>query len=227
MVWLPTRLLPPGAVNGRRLRESEAALAAIPAGVRVPLVLYAHGCAGPDADLAEWGRVLADAGYAMLAPDGAASGGPAPACRADRLYGPRDLPRFAQREVELRYAIGQAATLPWVTPERIVVLGFDHGAVVAAGWREPPLAGYIVTGWTCTSPDVRRGLTTPLDRAVLAIRWAEDPLFRDPAWNGDCGATLDPRPGRSLVLEGRGHSTAPSPEAREAVLRFLQAHAPH
>ena len=71
---------------------------------------------------------------------------------------------------------------------------------------------------------MRSGLATPLDRPVLAIRWADDPLFRDPAWNGDCEVHLPPRPAsRSLVLEGTGHSTAVSPEARATVLRFLQA----
>ena len=124
----------------------------------------------------------------------------------------------------MRYTLQQMLTLSWIVPESVFLLGFDHGGVVAAGWPARGFAAFVITGWTCTSPDVRSGLATPLDRSVLAIRWADDPIFHDPAWNGDCEVHLPPRPAsRSLVLEGRGHSTAGSPEARAAVLRFLQA----
>ena len=129
------------------------------------------------------------------------------------------------REAEARYALRQMLTFSWLVPESVFLLGFDQGGVVAANWPGREFAGFIVTGWTCTSPDVRSGLATPADRPVLAIRWADDPLFRDPAWNGDCEAHLPPRPAsRSLVLEGSGHSVVTSPEARAAVLRFLSAH---
>jgi poly(3-hydroxybutyrate) depolymerase len=225
VVWLPPRVLATPGVNGRRVSELDATFAAIPRDARVPAVVYVHGCHGIDADLTDWARVLTAAGYAVFAPDSAARGDRRPACSASTLYAPADLPRFTEREAEIRYALEQMETLGWIPPESVFVLGFDHGGVVVAGWREREFAGYIVTGWTCTSPDVRSGLVTPLDRPVLAIRWAEDPVFGDPAWNGDCEVHLESRPGsRSLVLDGRGHSTASHPAACEAVLRFLRAH---
>jgi dienelactone hydrolase len=219
-VWLPVA----PAVSGRRVSEVEGALAAVPVGTRVQAVLYLHGCHGFDEDLSQWASLLTAAGYAVFAPDASARGDRPPVCGASTLYTRGDLPRFAQREAEARYALRQMLTLPWVVRESVVLFGFDYGGVVAAGWPGREFAGFIVTGWTCTSPDVRSGLATPLNRPLLAIRWEEDPLFRDAAWNGDCEVHLDARPGsRSLVLEGRGHSTAASPEARAAVLRFLQA----
>lgn len=219
-VWLPAA---PG-VSGRRVSDVERALAAVPAGTRLPAVVYVHGCRGLDDDLTQWAAVLAPAGYAVFAPDSSASGDRAAVCDAAVPYTRADIPRFARREAEVRYALQQMLTLSWIVPESVFLFGFDHGGVVAAGWPERGFAGVVITGWTCTSPDVRGGLATPLDRSVLAIRWADDPLFRDPAWNGDCEVHLPPRPAsRSLVLEGRGHSTAASPEARAAVLRFLQA----
>ena len=219
-MWLPAT---PG-VDGRRVREVERALAAVPAGARLPAVIYVHGCRGLDDDLAQWAGVLAAAGYAVFAPDASASGERPPVCDAATLYTRADIPRFARREAEVRYVLQQMGTLAWIVPESVFLFGFDHGGVVAAGWPERDFAGVVITGWTCTSPDVRSGLATPLDRPVLAIRWADDPLFRDPAWNGDCEVHLPPRPAsRSLVLEGTGHSTAVSPEARAAVVRFLQA----
>ncbi|HET7340878.1 MAG TPA: hypothetical protein VFL90_05400 [Methylomirabilota bacterium] len=206
------------------MRELERALAEVPP-TRRPTVVYAHGCRGIDDDARQWGETIAGAGDAMFAPDSLASGDRAPACGAAAPYARADLPRLAARERELRYALQQLLTLRWIDPERIVLLGFDHGAVVAAGWREPrEFAGFILTGWSCTSPDVRRGLATPPDLPVLALRWTDDPRLRDPAWNGDCQVHLGARPGsRSVLLEGSGHSVAPSAEARAAVLRFLQA----
>jgi dienelactone hydrolase len=225
VVWLPPRMLPAPHLNGRRVAELGPVLSAVARDARVPVVLYVHGCRGPDDDLTGWARALTAEGYAVFAPDGAARGDRAPGCEASRLYGRGDLERFSRREAEVRYALRQVRTLAWIAPETVFVLGFDQGAVVTAGWREPDFAGYIVTGWTCTAPDVRSGLATPLDRPVLAIRWAEDPLFADPAWNGSCEAHLAARPdSRALVLEGRGHSTASHPDARAAVLRFLRAH---
>jgi alpha-beta hydrolase superfamily lysophospholipase len=225
-VWQATRVWLPStpAVAGRRVSEVEGALAAIPAGTRLPAVLYVHGCRGLDDDLTQWAGVLSAAGYAVFAPDASARGDRPPVCDASTLYTRADLPRFAEREAEVRYTVQQMLTLSWIVPESIFLFGFDQGGVVVADWRQRGFAGFVVTGWTCTAPDMRSGLATPPDRSVLAIRWEEDPLFRDPAWNGDCEVHLPPRPAsRSLVLEGRGHSTAASPEAREAVLRFLRA----
>ena len=226
-MWQATRVWLPGtpAVSGRRVREVERALADVPAGTRLPSVLYVHGCRGFEDDLTQWASALTGAGYAVFAPDASVRGDRPPACDPATLYAHADIPRFTRREAEVRYTLAQMRTLLWLVPQSVFLLGFDQGGVVAAGWREREFAGFIVTGWTCTSPDVRAGLATPPDRPVLAIRWEEDPLFRDPAWNGDCEVHLPPRAGsRSLVLEGRGHSTASSPEAREAVLRFLNAH---
>jgi dienelactone hydrolase len=216
-VWLPSAT----AVNGHRVSDVERALEARPADARLPVVLYVHGCHGLDDDLTQWASVLTAAGYAVFAPDASAR---PPGCRDATLYQRGDLAGFASREAEVRYALRQLRTLRWVVQPSVFLLGFDHGGVIVAGWREREFAGFIVTGWTCTSPDVRHGLFTPADRPVLAIRWAEDPRFRDPAWNGDCEAHLADRPGsRSLVLEGLGHSTAANPQAREAVVRFLRA----
>jgi len=226
-VWQATRVWLPSApgVSGHRVREVERALEAIPAETRWPVVIYVHGCHGLDDDLTQWAGVLTAAGYAVVAPAASTRGERAPRCNDATLYGRDDLVDFARRAAEVRYAHRQLLMLRWVVPQSVFLFGFDHGGVIVADWRQRDVAGYIVTGWTCTSPDMRHGLFTPPDRPVLAIRWAEDPLFRDPAWNGDCEAHLAERPGsRSLVLEGRGHSTATSPEARAAVLRFLHAH---
>lgn len=220
---MPERALSTGAVNGRRVAEMEAVLTRLAPDAAIPLVVYVHGCAGFDDDLETWARALTSAGYALVAPDSFARAGRRSHCDGVTVYPPRDLGVLALRESEIRYAIEQARRLRWARQDAVFLLGFDQGGVVVAGYRGPPVTAYVVTGWTCTSPDVQRGLFTPPDRPVLAIRWADDPLFGDPAWNGDCGAHLAPRPAsRSIILEGRGHSVATDAQAREAVLKFLQ-----
>jgi dienelactone hydrolase len=189
----------------------------------VPVVMYAPDCAGLDDDLRRWADLLTGHGYAVIAIDPRARGGRAPACDAATLYSRADLPALATREAEIRYALRQVRTLSWVRQGSVFLLGLGQGAVVAGGYTGPAFSGYILTGWTCTSPHPRGGLATAPDRPVLAIRWAVDPWFTDPAWNGDCGASLGARPAsRSTVLEGSGHSVAGDERAQRAVVEFLQ-----
>ena len=62
---------------------------------------------------------------------------------------------------------------------------------------------------------------------MLAIRWAVYPLFTDPAWTGDCRASLGARPAsRSIILDGTGHSVAGDERAERAVVNFLRLHTP-
>jgi dienelactone hydrolase len=189
----------------------------------VPVVMYAPGCAGIDDDLGRWARLLMAHGYAVIAIDHRARGGHAPVCSATTLYSAADVPALATREAEIRYALRQVRTLSWVRQGSVFLLGVGQGAVVAGGYTGPPFSGYILTGWTCTSPHPRGGLATALDRPVLAIRWTVDPWFTDPAWNGDCGASLGARPAsRSIILDGTGHSVAGAERAERAVVNFLQ-----
>jgi dienelactone hydrolase len=221
-VWLP----PPFAVRGARVSEVERVLEAVPKETTLPSVLYLHGCRGLEEDAAEWGRVLSAAGYAVFAPDAAARGERPPVCPTATLYARSDIPRLTGREAEAGYTLRQMRTFSWLAGASVFLLGFDQGGVVAANWPGREFAGFIITGWSCTSPDVRSGLATRPERPVLAIRWADDPFFRDLAWNGDCQVHLPPRlASRSIVLEGSGHATSPSAEARRAVLSFLNAHA--
>jgi dienelactone hydrolase len=211
--WLAARVFQPtGTMPGAR---------------DVPVVVYAHDCAGVDDDLRRWAEVLTGHGYAVIAPDHRARDGRAPACSAATLYGPADLPELATRDAELRYALRQVRTLPWVRQRAVFLMGVGQGAVVAAGYAGPPFTGYVLTGWSCTSPHPRGGLATAAPRPVLAIRWADDPWLRDPAWNGDCATSLGERPSsRSIILDGTGHSVAGVEHAERAVIDFLQRHTP-
>ena len=190
------------------------------------MVVYAHDCQGFDDDLRRWTDLLTGQGYAVIAPDHRAHGR-LRACNTSTVYDAGDTETLVTREAELRYALAQIRTLRWVRQEAVFLLGVGQGAVAAAGYGGPPFTGYILTAWTCTSPYPRGGLMTALTRPVLAIRWAEDPWFKDPAWNGDCGASLGARPSsRSIILDGAGHSVAADERAQRAVVSFLQLHTP-
>ena len=198
-----------------------------PAAADVPVVIYAHDCAGPDEELRRWADLLTRHGYAVIAPDHRARAGRVHVCGGPPLYERGDVEMLATREAEIGYAVRQARTLPWVRHQAVFLLGVGQGAVVAGAHAGSGVVGYVLTAWTCTSPHPRRGLATPPTRPVLAIRWADDPWFTDPAWNGDCEASLGSRPSsRSLILDGRGHAVIGDARAERAVVDFLRLHTP-
>ena len=99
----------------------------------MPVVIYAHDCAGPDDELRRWADLLTRHGYAVIAPDHRARAGRAPACGGPPLYGRGDIEMLATREAEIGYAIRQVQTLPWVRRHAVFMLGVGQGAVVAGG----------------------------------------------------------------------------------------------
>src|SRR3954470_24808491 len=88
-----------------------------------PAVVVLHGCGGFHEDMLAWADRLRRWGYAALAVDS---------------FGPRDLERqcagFGDQPIEAFRALAYLKTLPYVSADRIAVLGFSMGgnSVLAA-----------------------------------------------------------------------------------------------
>lgn len=138
----------------------------IPAATRVPVVLYAHDCGGPGAEADAWGERLSRAGYAVIAPDsGARSDGVTRRC-------PSGTTALATRQGEIRYALRQLRTLPWVRLQAVFLLAVGEGAAAAA--RDDRLE---VTGWIALgegTPPARAARSLTLERSAPADRPSEE-----------------------------------------------------
>ena len=141
-VWVPGPALPtpqPAPLTGR-LDELTDRLDRLPATASVPVVVYAHDCAGLGPEVAVWADRLARHGYAVIAPDSFARSGRAPTCA------PGDVDALLTREAEIRYALRQVRTQSWVRQRAVFLLGVGQGATIAARGSVGAVMGTVIIG---------------------------------------------------------------------------------
>ena len=186
-------------------------------GVRVPVVIYLHGCSGLGfnelVDLSQ----LAALGVIALAPNSFARTGRPIACdEATRMH--RGPGMWQIRVEELRYARDRVASEPWSDDSRVAVFGFSEGGFVVAGTRDARYVGYVITGSTCNGYG-QVGIYAPAGKPVLVIRSSSDPWAVLP---DACDSAIAGRPNsRSLSFGKSGHHMNNEPEARAAIAAFL------
>jgi dienelactone hydrolase len=215
------RLYIPG--NPTALTMNTPAVADSLARQSLPALVYLHGCTGITPHDEGWARLVSAQGYVVILVDSFA-----------RKYRPSDCdPKtntfgtferaHDMRQEEIEYARAKLRTVSWVDQRNVFLMGHSEGGVATARWSGSGYAGYIVSGWACTSPASSfNGLWTPRDVPVLVIRWRSDP-WRSPRYDGSCADHFGRRKNaREVALVGQGHGTLSSAEAREAVLQFLQ-----
>ncbi len=202
-------------------------LAMLPRDVRVPVVVFLHGCTGIGLVENKVGRLLDQAGYAVLLPNSFARDVRERNCDYSNYSSGMFPVAYLYRRAELISTVQHLRSLDWVDQDRIWLGGFSEGAVATALWGgEVDVSGYIIAGWTCTAPPQFGwliGLRTPPSRPVLAIvsRW--DPWFNWPGWQGDCGTMAADRNNVvSVLIDGSVHNVFAYPESTHALLDFLR-----
>ncbi len=196
----------------------------------LPVVIYAHGCAGIGPATDDTGRYLARAGFLVIAPDSFARKDKPRSCDPARHRGGLHRAVLGWRQAEVDNAIRKARALPGVDPDNIFLMGFSEGAITVATYTGEPVRGRIIEGWTCHSgwPEYR-GLNAPRNEPVLSLVGSNDPWFRQPWLQGACGAYMAGRTNaRSIVFRppsplAKRHYLSSKPEARDAILGFLAA----
>lgn len=190
-VWLPDA--PNHATDVQALDSAE-----LPGAI----VLYAHGCDGLSRITDATGRFLAQAGHAVIAPDSFARAEKPVSCIPALQRGSLHRRVLAWRQAELAHAMERIADTPALRDRPLVLMGHSEGAITVATLAAPA-APRIIEGWTCHAgwPEYR-GLNAPRDTAVLALVGANDPWFRLPVLQGDCGAFMQDHPqARSVVFQ--------------------------
>lgn len=200
-------------------------------GARSPLVVLMHGSSGNAAFIKEYQAWLAqELGLPSIAPDSLAI--------PDRLTytSPIDKPTYervhALRLAELRNALAQAASLPWVDPHRILVIGTSEGAVPVARLDDRQPLARVIYAWSCEQnyfvEEPRTAI--PKDVPVLAMIAAKDPFFSpENGWNkdvkvsGTCVQALkDHAHAMVVTLATDKHTIVNFPEARDVTAGFLR-----
>ena len=209
-------------------RDLADAVGALPASVRLPVILYMHGCTGLE-DLDPL-KALARAGFAVVAPDSFARRFRPLQCRPSQRTGGENIFVFDFRLTEISYALHRFGELGWVDRDRLFLVGTSEGGLAAALYRGDDFRARVITQWTCHGAPLVRGLAAPTDEPVLAIVRANDPWYdpaRTPRQRGDCGAFMGDRPrSRSVVLaNGNGHDVYRAPGVMQAILEFLAGEA--
>jgi len=227
----------PGAMIGRytygrmSMPSVAARLAALPADVRYPLIVFLHDAGGVTGTVNRLLKSLESENFAVVLPDSYARQGRRTDCEG-KPWNPENCAMapdiYLARRAELLYAVEAARHLPWVDQQNVFLAGFGEGAIAVALWGgEVEVSGYIVANWTCTAPaelSWADGLRIPGDRPVLALatrghRWAGRP-----GWDGRCADTATADAALTSVTVDSGiRNVFALPEARRALIEFLYA----
>jgi len=194
----------------------------------VALIVYAHGCNGLSRITDATGRFLAQAGYAVIAPDSFARIDKPKSCDPATHRGGLHRAVLGWRQDEMRNAVEQASLLRSFNGLPVVIMGHSQGAITAATIEDVPAAARIVEGWTCHAgwPEYR-GLNSEPDQPVLALLGRDDPWFKSQVFGGDCGDFMNEDNGsRSIVYEKPGylaekHWLSVDREVQQEILEFL------
>ncbi len=157
------------------------------------IVLYAHGCDGPSRITTVTARFLAKAGYLVVAPDSFAREDKPTSCDPKLPRGGLHRAVLGWRQDEMRFALTRLQGMDNLAGVPLILMGHSEGAITAATLIAPGIDMRIIEGWTCHAgwPEYR-GLNGPAGQPVLALLGEDDPWFRLPFMQGDCGSFMWP-----------------------------------
>lgn len=189
---------------------TQLAVANIKPGLKVPVVLYMHGCKGISRQADRYSKLLNSEGFAVFMPDSFQRPGRL-ACREQGTL----QERVALRTQEVDYALSQIKQLSWVNQNRVMLMGFSEGGNTVDNWSKPGFAAYLIMSSACTL--VGGAPAVPAGVPVLAIVGSND-QFRP----GE-SCTIDRADGmsQSIVIKGAGHTVAQYPATQKAIRTFL------
>ena len=188
-----------------------------------PAVVFAHGCTGLARGNLRYMRLLARAGYAVVAPDSFARRYRPETCNPSRHRGIRGAPHRRvnrMRQEEIHHAAYRVRRIPWVDRRNLFLMGQSQGGTAVASYEGDEFGARVISGSVCW-----RGVRMPPGTPALALYSEDDPWRRNrPA---DLCLRKARRQGVNMefhLFEGRKHNLARNKTARRLILDFLGRH---
>lgn len=149
-----------------------------------PTVVYIHGCKGHGRSSRVALKVLAGAGFVVIAPDSFARAGRPQTCDPSRHRNIKGAPHrdvTQMRLVEIDYAAQAALKLKWVDPNNLFLYGHSQGGRVAAQHSADGFKAVATSGTRCPG-----GVGAPGNKPGLYMNAARDPWFHGKPPPGKC-----------------------------------------
>lgn len=179
-------------------------------GVKVPAVVYMHGCAGISAEAYNFKKIMLSHGYAVFMPDSFARPGREKLCDQGGMN-----ERVAMRHREVSTALTEIRKLSWVDQTNVILMGFSEGGNTTDSWYNDDFKALIVIGSACTNSG--GSPSAPGNVPVLAIVGELD-HYRP---GMSCKITRRVGGSKSIVINGANHWISHEPETVKAISRFL------
>ncbi len=223
--------LPAGAAGPEAPSTAELADWRPEGGAPLPVVLYLHGCSGIWEGTRRRIELMAGMGFLIVAPASLARQKYAqscdPATHRGSLY--RDV--LKMRQADAAHAVRQVRRLPFVDPDRVILMGLSEGAITTATYEatgpEEAVNARVIEGWTCNAgwPEYK-GLKAGAAEPVLSLVGKDDPWFQNDWTRGDCGPAMQPGSASRSVVFSKGplaarHELLEAPEAQATLRAFL------
>ena len=181
-------------------------------GVRLPAVIYLHGCSGFYAGR-RFVTYFLDQGFAVFAPNSFARPGREELCGQGEMDD-----RIRLRREELKHALSKVREIEWVDSSRLVLVGFSEGGQAASSWEGTEFIAHVLLGTDCryvgNYPDA------PLEIPVLNLVGSND------EWGYGTGCLISdkrPRGSKSVIVQGGDHGMSQSALPKSAISAFLKA----
>ena len=176
--------------------------AEIPGGVKLPLIVYFHGCGGIlRASIGHLGWLSGLDDFVVIAPDSFARARPE-YCFRDHTVDVNIVRQVGVlRRHEMEYALDRVVKLPWVDKRNIFLIGHSQGGGMVASYGGPTkIRGRILLNGACTRNSGGSGMAD--DEAVLTFDTGRDPWFRN--YSTDCRRLVLNHPKGKSVWAARG-----------------------
>jgi len=180
-------------------------------GIRLPVVIYLHGCSG-----FHRGRLFVkyflNEGFAVFAPNSFGRPGRTVMCEQGDMDG-----RIATRREEIKHAVSKVREIEWIDSSRLVLAGFSEGGQATSDYGGKEFMAHVVLGTDCRfsggSPNA------PGNIPVLNLVGSDDEYYD----GGGCSIS-DQRPkgSKRVIVKGGDHYMLNSEIPRLEIAKFLK-----